>query len=225
MSSREIDGTLPDPLDAVCGWCRREVAFHKMHPTHVVSRRDSGPRGRQTIRVVSEYLCPRGQCNRPSLAFFDVTHDPVYDEDFIFDDLIGLLPAGRAAEMRGLPPEIERDRDEAWSSFYGGNLRAAIIMGRAAIQRAVRVLDANGAGLKQEINDLVQQRKITESLGRFAHEARIAGDDAAHPEELGEVTRAEAESSLSFVDEFLRVAIVMPALAEERRLTRKPAAS
>jgi hypothetical protein len=36
---------------------------------------------------------------------------------------------------------------------------------------------------------------------------RIAGDDAAHPEALGKVTRDEAEASLEFTDAFLNRAI------------------
>jgi hypothetical protein len=95
-------------------------------------------------------------------------------------------------------------------------------MGRAAIQRAVRDLGAQGVGLKQEINDLVSRGVITQSLGEFAHEVRISGDDAAHPEELGAITQEEAVESLAFLDDFLRVAVAMPELAERRRQERKP---
>lgn len=34
---------------------------------------------------------------------------------------------------------------------------------------------------------------VTKSVREFADEVRIAGDDAAHPEELGTVTREDAE--------------------------------
>jgi hypothetical protein len=189
-----------------------------MHPTHEIRRWDSGPGGEQTIRIAAAYLCPRSQCNRPSLAFFDIGYVRSY---FTPRGLVGLVPAGRAVPMADLPPEIERDRLEAWSSFHARNLRAAIIMGRAAIQRAVRTLDATPGTLYAEIDDLVQQGKITKTLSEYAHEVRIAGNDAAHPEDLGEVTQAEAEASLAFVDEFLRAAIAMPARAEAQRQARE----
>jgi len=94
-----------------------------------------------------------------------------------------------------------------------------VIMGRAAIQRAVRALSAQGAGLRAEINDLEQKRVITTHLKDFAHETRIAGDDAAHPTTLGKVARDEAKESLDFMDEFLEHTIALPA----RRASRKQA--
>ncbi|HEV3477898.1 MAG TPA: DUF4145 domain-containing protein [Gaiellaceae bacterium] len=154
------------------------------------------------------------------LVFFDLVYSPVYHH-FRLEEVVGQIPVGTAESMEGLSPEIARDRGEAWSSYYAGNLRAAIVMGRAAIQRAVRRLGAEEARLKQEINDLVRRGVITESLGRFAHEVRISGDDAAHPEDLGAVSREEAQTSLDFLDDFLRVAVAMPTLADRRRADRK----
>jgi hypothetical protein len=122
--------------------------------------------------------------------------------------------------MDGLPNAIQEDRREAWSCLYGGDLRAAVIMGRAAIQRAVRKLDASGAGLKAEINDLENRRVITSHLKEWAHEVRIAGDDAAHPDEMGEITQGEAEDSLRFMDAFLEHAIALPAAREEMKARR-----
>jgi hypothetical protein len=152
------------------------------------------------------------------MAFFNVD---VRDGEYWLDSLVGALPAGTASQIEGLSLEIARDRREAWSSIYAGSLRAAIIMGRAAIQRAVRSLRAEGTGLKQEINDLVSKEIITKNLADFAHEVRISGDDAAHPEDLGDINRDEAEESLAFLDDFLRVAVAMPQLAERRKTERK----
>jgi glutamate-1-semialdehyde aminotransferase len=124
--------------------------------------------------------------------------------------------------MEGLPPEIQADRDEAWSCFYGSDFRAAVIMGRAAIQRAVRRLDADAAGLKAELNDLLNKGVITKSLKEWADEVRIAGDEAAHPEDLGAVNRDEAHESLTFMDAFLDHAIALPAKRDARKAARKP---
>lgn len=172
------------------------------------------------VRVHTTYLCPRKECLKPSIAFFGLAE--TFGGDVYIDEGPHFLPRGQAQPMEGLPDEIQRDRREAWSCFYGGDLRAAIIMGRAAIQRAVRTLEANGAGLKAEINDLHQRHKITEALKDAAHEVRISGDDAAHPEDLVDVTEEEAQDSLDFMDDFLEHAIAMPARSAARKLARKP---
>jgi hypothetical protein len=43
MTSGTLNEVLPDPLDGVCEWCSREVAFRQMHPVHEVLA-GSGPR-------------------------------------------------------------------------------------------------------------------------------------------------------------------------------------
>jgi hypothetical protein len=115
--------------------------------------------------------------------------------------------------MDGLSDEVQADRAQASSCFYGGDYRASVIMGRAAIQRAMRGLKAEGAGLKAEIADLHQKGRIMLSLKGWADEVRIAGDDAAHPEEFGKVTREEAEESLTFMDEFSTTPLSFPPAA------------
>lgn len=177
--------------------------------------------GNTQVHLHATFLCPRETCFRPSVAFFRMT---LSRGGYVhLEGSPTLIPHGQAQEMEDLPNTIEAERREAWSCYYGGDYRAAIIMGRAAIQRAVRELEAKGAGLKAEINDLAQRRKITEALRDAAHEVRIAGDDAAHPEDLEAVSAEEAKDSLDFMDDFLAHAIAMPARAEARKEARKPA--
>jgi hypothetical protein len=122
----------------------------------------------------------------PSLVFLEFS---TYMGDATFQGTLGQLPRGRAAPMEHLPELIAKDREEAWSCLYGGDYRASLIMGRAAIQRAVRTMEAEGNSLNDELRDLRHKGRITEDLMEYAHEVRIAGNDAAHPDELGEVTR------------------------------------
>jgi hypothetical protein len=49
---------------------------------------------------------------------------------------------------------------------------------------------------------------------------RIAGDEAAHPEDLGAVSEDEAEESLRFMDAFLDHAIALPAARDARKRAR-----
>lgn len=81
--------------------------------------------------------------------------------------------------------------------------------------------ETEDAGLKAEINQLEQKRVITPSLKEWAHEVRIAGDDAAHPETLADIDQDEAEESLLFMDEFLKHTIALPAARQARKESRK----
>lgn len=171
------------------------------------------------------YLCPRAACRRTSIAFFELSAGqyPFIREGPQF------LPRGWAEAMPDLADEIQGDRMEAWSCFYGGDYRAAVVMGRAAVQRAVRKLlgrsaDDVGGSLKADINALYAKQKITETLKDFAHETRIAGDDAAHPTTLGKVERDEARESLDFMDEFLEHTVALPARRAVRQQARSSAA-
>jgi hypothetical protein len=73
MTSGTLNEVLPDPLDGVCEWCSREVAFRQMHPGARGSR-GFGPARNELILAVAEYLCPRANCNRPSLVFFRASY-------------------------------------------------------------------------------------------------------------------------------------------------------
>lgn len=109
--------------------------------------------------ISSLYVCPRPECRKPTLVFFDATRysrSPVLERPPQVEKA-GQLPRGTAQPIADLPPEIERDRLEAWSCLYGEDVRAAVIMGRAAVQRAARFLKADGAGLKAELRDLDEE--------------------------------------------------------------------
>jgi hypothetical protein len=93
-------------------------------------------------------------------------------------------------------------------------------MGRAAVQRAVRLMEAEGKDLKAGLADLVSKGKITQELRNWADEVRIAGNDAAHPEEMGSVSETEARSSLEFLDDFVRLSLVVPAKRAARAAAR-----
>jgi hypothetical protein len=220
----EWNGLIPAALDAQCGYCGRAVEMNRIGPVVQQYSARSYQVGGEDVGVAATYLCPRSQCRRPSIAFFRL-HSGQYP--FISEGP-KFLPRGHASQMPDLPDEIQADRLEAWSCFWGGDYRAAVIMGRAAVQRAVRVLlgrapdDASG-GLKADINALHQKHKISETLKEFAHETRIAGDDAAHPTTLAKVEPDEARLSLDFMDEFLEHAVALPARQAARKAARSVA--
>jgi uncharacterized protein DUF4145 len=70
------------------------------------------------------------------------------------------------------------------------------------------------------IDDLRQQGVVTEELRQWAHEVRLAAREAAHPEDLGDVSQEDARQSLDFMDAFLEFAVALP---ERRRQARRQA--
>ena len=72
-----------------------------------------------------------------------------------------------------------------------------------------------------EIKDLLQKQQITGSLTSLAHEVRLSGNDAAHPETLEDVDPEQARESLEFLDEFLQTTIVVPERVQQRAEARK----
>lgn len=123
--------------------------------------------------------------------------------------------------MDDVPKEIESDRYEAWESYYNECFKASAIMARSALQRAVRILEAKGRSLYEEIEDLKNGGVITKQLADFAHEVRITGNDIAHPEDITTVDQKEVEESLDFLDGFLETVFVLPAIAERRKRDRE----
>ena len=212
-----MQDAIPTLQDAQCGYCGRTVTLERVGP--IVGTGETERFQDHTAGVVyATHVCPRAKCSRPSIAQF-VVSDGMYG--ISIKEGPHLLPRGVPQPMTGLPDEIQQDRREAWSCYYGGDLRASVIMGRAAIQRAVRNLNANVDGLKAEINDLRQRGVITTFLKEWADEVRIAGDDAAHPEGMAAISQAEAEESLTFMDAFLDHAIALPAARDQRKNARK----
>ncbi len=221
----EWDELIPAALDAQCGYCGRAVEMNRIGPVVQQYSVQGYHVGEYTVAAHAIYLCPRSQCRRSSIAFFEVSAGQY---PFVREGP-KLIPRGYATPLPDLPDEMQADRMEAWSCYWGGDYRAAVIMGRAAVQRAARKLmgraedDATGS-LKADINTLYTKQKITETLKDFAHETRIAGDDAAHPTTLGKVEPDEAKESLDFMDEFLEHTVALPARREARKLARSPAA-
>lgn len=212
------DDAIPELLDAQCGYCGKGVAMERVTPGVEWAREQGYSPGSYDVAVWAVYVCPREACLKPTAMFFTVAYS--YDGSYLRGDP-RQIPRGQAQPMDGLLTEIQADRLEAWSCFYGGDRRAAVIMGRAAIQRAARAKQAQGAGLKAEIADLARRGVITQHLKEWADEVRIAGDDAAHPTTLGKIDPDEAKESLEFMDAFLEHAVALPARRDARKQARK----
>jgi hypothetical protein len=133
----------PSHVAVTCGWCATAVEMVRVGPSVELSRHEHY-HAQQIIRVGAAFVCPRDQCHKPSLIFFEF-----YEHlgDRWGAEVIGQLPRGQAQPMDGLSEPVADVRAEAWTCFYGGDYRASLVMGRAAVQRAVRALGGEGRDL------------------------------------------------------------------------------
>ena len=121
---------IPKLIDTQCGYCGRAVSMQRIGPV-IECRDDDGPHGTHYVTLHTSYLCPRGACKRPNIAFFEITSTG--DGYRYISEGPQFLPRGQAEPMPDLPDEIQGDRREAWSCYYGGDLRAAVIMARCPL--------------------------------------------------------------------------------------------
>jgi hypothetical protein len=121
----EWERYVPSRVDAQCGYCSKTVAMERIGP--VVQWLREYVAGSYDIRVHTTYLCPRAQCRKPTLAFFTLNEQ--LGNVYIRQGPT-FIPRGQPTPMERLPDEMQEDRREAYSCFYGGDYRAAVITGR-----------------------------------------------------------------------------------------------
>lgn len=124
--------------------------------------------------------------------------------------LLRSFPVATAIPWDELPDELRLDHVEAWSCFLAGQFRAATLVARGVLQKAVRLLTKVRGNLKKELDALVAEGTITQQLRLGADEVRLTGNEAAHAEELQVVSESEAADSLAFLDDFLQSVVVLP---------------
>ena len=208
-------GIVPEQISRPCGRCGQSAWLRR----------------RQAIQAGWRWLyqdtyCPVvwamyecSGCNDVSLGIFQAYYST---GRWRFHEGSEFIPTARARAI-GIPHEdIEADRLEAWACHYAGQHRAALLMARSALQRAVRVLDAKFRGsFNAELDSLVDTGVITRQLRKNADEVRLSGNDVAHPEKLEMVTAKDAEDSLQFLDDFIETTITIPERQRRREEARQ----
>jgi hypothetical protein len=205
---------VPKYFNQTCGFCNMPVNFIKLSDSYPAG--DNGEYYSAKEEFFSTlYGCPN--CGKQSLIIFGRCsisggYNYYYKKQY---------PKYSPHRMSDVPSEIESDRYEAWECYISGCYKSSAIMARAALQRAVRTLKAEGKGLFEEIEDLKKKGVITQQLADFAHEVRITGNDIAHPHEMTNVNEKEIIESLEFLDGFLETVFVLPSVAERRKKARE----
>ena len=124
-----------------------------------------------------------------------------------------------------LPKEVERVYLQAERNFpIMGNEEAAGTMYRKALDIGLKIIAPNVTGvLKTRIAELVKQNLITPSLGEWADQIRLLGNDSAH--EIDQPTREEVDALRNFSDLVLRYLFTLPAMVAARKAPSAPSSA
>lgn len=204
---------IPQNLNQQCGFCNTPVNFVRISDAYTSGNNESCYPEKEDFSAL--YRCPNcGKVNLIILSKKGTINSGAYY-------YIAQYPKYSPIKMDNIPDDIEHDRYEAWKCYNNSCFNASAIMARASMQRAVRILSAEGRTLYDQIENLMTKGVITRQLTNFAHEVRITGNDLAHPDEITKVSQSEIEESLDFLDNFLNTVFVLPAIAERRKKDRE----
>ena len=206
---------LPDPLNHECARCGRPAWFRLRSAVWAGEFfLGSGHHPDHHPMLAAVYQC--SGCSKATLFEFQVFSVGGGS----VASLLSAYPTAVAKAWEELPDELRADHAEARSCYLAGQHRAATLVARGVLQRAVRLMTKVRGSLKQELDALSSDGTITKQLRLTADEVRLTGNDAAHPEELRAVSESEAADSLAFLDDFLQTTVVLPqrqkARAEKR---------
>jgi len=167
----------------------------------------------------SQYLYWMGQCNACHKVVLVLSSRQTKHVVQIYPN-----PLPKLVDSR-IPASIKNDFEEALECFSLSAFRSAGVMSRRALQCCCLDKGANeNQRLVDQIEWLFTQGVLTKDLKDWAHEVRLTGNDAAHPQKPGEdtlVTEEDAKDILELLEQFTNVLYVAPAIAEERRKFRE----
>ena len=133
-------------------------------------------------------------------------------------------PKPNPVDSRIPEPMLAALREAKVCLAAGANVAAAI-MARRALEDFVNANGATGKNLFRKIESLVTSQIITPKQREFAEGTRVVGNDAAHgngeEDPLRDVTKADAEEAVSFVETLCEQFYVQAAMAAAQAARRK----
>ena len=176
-------------------------------------------------------VCPK--CQFPSCAHLRSSGQNPVQPDKVHSQPGDLAQLGWAIETvwpappsllipENLPADVERIYLQAERNFpVTGNEEAAGTMYRKALDVGLKIIAPDVTGvLKARIEKLVSKTLLTPSLGEWADQIRLLGNDTAH--EIDQPTREELEALRNFSDLVLRYLFTLPAMVAARKAPVAP---
>lgn len=163
-------------------------------------------------------VCTVGQCKLPSIVKVTHRQDRAFHVHAQLSEVetlpVRIIPAARPRySVTGVPSEVITDMTEALGCEAEGFYVGAVVVGRRALQRAVRErlvalqITPPNDKLFTEI-DALPDNVLSQQWKETAHEVRHLGNDGAHPEP---VSAEEAHVLLTFAKDVLYQLYVAPA--------------
>lgn len=109
------------------------------------------------------------------------------------------------------PEDIGRYWLQAKKNLVERSYDAAAVMARSALQLSLRTHKAEGANLKQEIDDLAKRGLLPPLMQEWSHTVRELGNDSAHPQpDQAPTTARDASDIVKFLDFMLEYLYTLP---------------
>ena len=129
-----------------------------------------------------------------------------------------MWPPARTPQIPdALPGEVQRAFLQAEKNFFSLDCEeAAATMYRRSLDLGLKIAYPEYKGdLNKRIENLVEQHVLPSSIGDWAHQVRLVGNDGAH--DLDGVTKADLVACRNFVDAVLRYTFSFPKMVADRR--------
>ena len=125
-------------------------------------------------------------------------------------------PIGRPDDSTSpeIPEPIAGEYREAIRCRWVNAYRASVLLCRRALEVSCQLEKAQGKLLFDKIEDLAGRQMITGTLKRMASRIRLLGNTGAHGdymEVLDNITEADADDALQFMEHYLNYVYVFPA--------------
>jgi len=195
-----FSGNTLDLRDLVCAFCNERGQFVVEH--HAEKKR---PNGRKVLNF-DTLRC--SNCSNFALAFWSASSD--YGSG-MHDRKVVPWALNVSSYPKHWPDDVGRFWLQAHRNLRDGNLDAACVMARSALQVTLRLHKAEGANLKQEIADLAKKGLLPPIVREWSDNVRELGNDSAHPRP-GQVAASprDAQDIVQFLDFLLEYLLDLP---------------
>ena len=154
-----------------------------------------------------------GSCHGYVMVLWSVgEHRPIHD--------YRVLPWSMKLENfpENWPEPVGRHWLQARRNVQDENWDAAAVMARSSLQAALRVCNARGGNLKQEIDDLASKGVLPPIMKEWSDQVRELGNDATHPTlEQNPTNPQDACDIVEFLDFLLEYLFSLPHQIQQYR--------
>jgi len=146
------------------------------------------------------YVCLCGRCNQPFLIRQSLYGIPAEFES-VTEEVV-LYPTDKNLALGSIPNAIQSAYDQATRSYSASLFEPCVLMCRKCLAATCENLGAKGRDLNSKLQSLFEGGHIDSRLLNWAHEIRLAGNEAAHDLDTN-LTKRDARDVLDFTEAIL----------------------